>query len=71
MSRWNLVSDRLPKKLDKWGHSVHLICMEEDNDVPFIGWYNSNCRTWHVSHWSAMSRSIEVYKWKYIPKKGL
>jgi len=60
------VADNLPPT-DRTGQSDSLLCIERSGWM-FVGWYNSNTRSWHISHYSAQSTPVnDVTHWALLP----
>lgn len=66
-ARWHTAKTDKPP-LNLHGESEYLLCMEENSDVPFVGWYSATHHEWYVAHWKADSLPVRVTKWREMIK---
>jgi len=64
---WQDADAVLPQVNDKFGDSHPVLCLEGDDRVPFVGWYNEKTKQWTILHHLAPNLARSVRYWLPLP----
>lgn len=56
-----------PGAENRFGESAYVLCWEDRDTVPFVGWYNHKTGNWTVAHYRASSEPVRVRYWAKLP----